>query len=130
MRVYFDSYSKWNGMKVAINSLADLSFFDRVIQDHNTGKIAFWNPRIRLSYGYDTQLRQAYFEIACPPNLTDEFIQKYVGDNERFGMERDCFAKFRRIGSDGSRIIRIRQSDFPNYCDSRIYTTVRNVYAL
>ena len=79
MRVYFDSYSKWNGMKVAINSLADLSFFDRVIQDHNTGKIAFWNPRIRLSYGYDTQLRQAYFEIACPPNLTDEFIQSTLG---------------------------------------------------
>ena len=32
---------------------------------------------------------------------------KYVGDNERFGMERDCFARFRRIGSDGSRIIQI-----------------------
>ena len=79
MRVYFDSYSKWNGMKVAINSLADLSFFDRVIQDHNTGKIAFWNPRIRLSYGYDTQLRQAYFEIACPPNLTNEFRQSTLG---------------------------------------------------
>ena len=79
MRVYFDSYSKWNGMKVAINSLADLSFLDRVIQDHNTGKIAFWNPRIRLSYGYDTQLRQAYFEIACPPNLTNEFRQSTLG---------------------------------------------------
>lgn len=79
MRVYFDSYSKWNGMKVAINSLADLSFLDRVVQDHNTGKIASWNPRMRLSYGYDTQLRQAYFEIACPPNLTDEFIQSTLG---------------------------------------------------
>ena len=79
IRVYFDSYSKWNGMKVAINSLADLSFLDRVIQDHNTGKIAFWNPRIRLSYGYDTQLRQAYFEIACPPNLTNEFRQSTLG---------------------------------------------------
>ena len=66
-------------MKVAINSLADLSFLDRVIQDHNTGKIAFWNPRIRLSYGYDTQLRQAYFEIACPPNLTNEFRQSTLG---------------------------------------------------
>ena len=79
IRVYFDSYSKWNGMKVAINSLADLSFLDRVVQDHNTGKIASWNPRMRLSYGYDTQLRQAYFEIACPPNLTDEFIQSTLG---------------------------------------------------
>ena len=66
-------------MKVAINSLADLSFLDRVVQDHNTGKIASWNPRMRLSYGYDTQLRQAYFEIACPPNLTDEFIQSTLG---------------------------------------------------
>lgn len=79
MRVYFDSYSKWNGTRVSINSLADLSFLDRVVQDHNTGKIASWNPRMRLSYGYDTQLRQAYFEIACPPNLTDEFIQSTLG---------------------------------------------------
>ena len=97
MRVYFDSYSKWNGMKVAINSLADLSFLDRVVQDHNTGKIASWNPRMRLSYGYDTQFRQAYFEIACPPNLTDEFSQSTVGVYERFGAETRLF---RRISED------------------------------
>ena len=78
-RVYFGSYSKWSGTRVTINSLADLSFLDRVMQDHNTGKIASWNPRMRLSYGYDTQLRQAYFEIACPPNLTDEFIRSTLG---------------------------------------------------
>ena len=78
-RVYFGSYSKWNGTRVTINSLADLSFLDRVMQDHNTGKIASWNPRMRLSYGYDTQLRQAYFEIACPPNLTDEFLRNTLG---------------------------------------------------
>lgn len=78
-RLYFNSYVKDNGVTVQIASSGDLAFLNRAISEHNSGKVATWNSRMQLSYGYDTELGLGYIEIACPPNLTDEFMQSTLG---------------------------------------------------
>ena len=72
-KLYFDAYTKSNGTQVPIRGSADLSFLNQVIQNHNSGKITTWKPRMHLSCGYDAQMQKAYFQVVCPPNLTDEF---------------------------------------------------------
>ena len=78
-RLYFNSYVKDNGVTIQITSSEDMAFLNRAISKHNSGKVATWNSRMQLSYGYDTELGLGYIEIACPPNLTDEFRQSTLG---------------------------------------------------
>lgn len=78
-RLYFNSYVKDNGVTIQITSSEDMAFLNRAISEHNSGKVATWNSRMQLSYGYDTELGLGYIEIACPPNLTDEFRQSTLG---------------------------------------------------
>ena len=78
-RLYFNSYVKDNGVTIQITSSEDMAFLNRAISEHNSGKVATWNSRMQLSYGYDAELGLGYIEIACPPNLTDEFRQSTLG---------------------------------------------------
>ena len=78
-RLYFNSYVKDNGVTIQITSSEDLAFLNSAISEHNSGKVATWNSRMQLSYGYDEELGLGYIEIACPPNLTDEFMQSTLG---------------------------------------------------
>ena len=97
MRVYFDSYSKWNGMKVAINSLADLSFS----RSSGAGSQYGQDRILESPYAIVLRVRYATSTSLLRNRLSSEsdrrIYPKYVGDNERF---RDGTRLFRKISED------------------------------
>ena len=94
-RIYFDSYVKDDGTTVRITGSSSMAFLNRTIADHNAGKVSGWNPRMRLSHGYDSSSARGYIEIACPPNLTDEFVRGTLGLKNASGSKPIVTQNFR-----------------------------------
>ena len=118
-RLYFNSYVKDNGVTIQITSSEDMAFLNRAISEHNSGKVATWNSRMQLSYGYDAELGLGYIEIACPPNLTDEFRQSTLGFMNTSGRKPTVsqdFGRFPYHTNMTKRLLRsLRQSNIHNH---------------
>lgn len=53
-----------NGTMYSVDDLADISFFDAPFAVYNSGGSLYWNPHMRISYGYDDSEGSLYLEIS------------------------------------------------------------------
>ena len=71
-RVYFDRFTERNGREVMVTHEDDLYIYlEGPFSDFMSGSSIYWNPKMRLTYGYDAVQRKGYISVTCNPNLSE-----------------------------------------------------------
>lgn len=78
-KIYFDWYIDENMQQHSVSWSDDIAFLTKPFESYNAGNSKYWNPHIRLSYGFDEEVNRAYIQITCPPNLSPESINNGSG---------------------------------------------------
>ena len=91
-RVYFDRFTESDGREVIVTEEDDLFIYlEGTVSEFMSGISIHWDPKMRLSYGYDGTRRKGFLSVTCSPNLSeseerngDTFLLNSRGEHIRF----------------------------------------------
>lgn len=91
-KFYFNWYIDENMQQHSVSCADDIDFLVEPFERYNAGKSKYWNPHIRLSFGYDEEVDRAYLQVTCPPNLSSTYINNgsglMVSENIRLDVQQ------------------------------------------